>query len=153
MRRSDREIKDFEAIVDVLQRCDTIRIGFHAEPYPYIVPLSFGYRAENGGITLYVHGAQEGCRHDLLRQNPLVCVEADLCHRFVGTGDSVTCEYESVIGFGRMELAEGEEAREGVRLLLAHCGFPDVPCSPKAFAAMTVHRIHLDSFTGKRRTV
>lgn len=43
MRRSDREITDFNEIVDVLRRADTIRLGLHDDPYPYVVPLSFGF--------------------------------------------------------------------------------------------------------------
>ena len=29
MRRSDRQITDFEGILDVLERCDTLRLGMN----------------------------------------------------------------------------------------------------------------------------
>lgn len=42
MRKADREIKDFEEIKELLDECQTIRLAMHDEPYPYIVPLSYG---------------------------------------------------------------------------------------------------------------
>jgi nitroimidazol reductase NimA-like FMN-containing flavoprotein (pyridoxamine 5'-phosphate oxidase superfamily) len=35
MRRSDREVRDFSEIADILRRADIIRLGLHNEPYPY----------------------------------------------------------------------------------------------------------------------
>lgn len=45
MRRADREITDFDEILDVLRRADTIRLGMNGDPYPYVVPLSYGFEA------------------------------------------------------------------------------------------------------------
>ena len=47
MRRSDREIKDFDEIVKVLERCDAVRLAFNDGDIPYIVPLSFGIPDQN----------------------------------------------------------------------------------------------------------
>jgi len=153
MRRSEREIKEFAGIVDVLDRCDTIHLGIHDEVYPYVVPLSFGYEVVDGKIVIYFHGAREGFKHELLAKNHKVCVEADLCHGFMDTGHSVTCEYESIIGFGTAEVVSGEEAVKGVDLLLRHCTFPGYEYDKKVMAVMYVYRITLDSVTGKRKQV
>ena len=107
MRRSDREILDFAEIVDVLRRADVIRLGLNGDPYPYVVPLSFGFEvldAEGGvggagsagsvggiggnhsnrsnrrGIAIYVHGAAAGLKHELIASDNHVCVEADIFH-------------------------------------------------------------------------
>ena len=56
MRRSDRQITDFEGILDVLERCDTLRLGMNGEGYPYVVPVSFGYEALDGRVTLTLRG-------------------------------------------------------------------------------------------------
>ena len=152
MRQNKREIRDFDQITEVLSRCDTIRLGINDSPFPYVVPLSFGYETRDGKILLYIHGAKEGLKHDLLAKDNHVCVEADICHRFADTGHSVTTIYESVIGFGQAEKVFGEEAMLGLKLLLEHCGFPDYPiCEPKMLEVMTVYRITLDSVTGKKR--
>ena len=46
MRRSDREATDFDEIVDIINKCDCIRLGFSSEPVPYILPLNFGIEVE-----------------------------------------------------------------------------------------------------------
>ena len=151
MRRSDREIKDFNEVADVLRRADTIRLGINGKPFPYVVPLSFGFTAENGGITIYIHGAGEGFKHDLLKEDNNVCVETDIFHRYAQTETSITAEYESVIGFGKAEIADMEEAEKGMGLLLEHCGFPGYDYNKKALERTRVYKITLESFTGKRR--
>ena len=60
MRRAENEMSSLADIVDVLDRCDTIRLGLHGSEYPYVVPLSFGYEVANGKVVLYAHGAKEG---------------------------------------------------------------------------------------------
>ena len=152
MRRADREIRAFDEIVAVLDRCDTIRLGLHGDDgYPYVVPLSFGYAVEDGVLALYVHGAHEGLKHRLLAADNRVCVEADRCLRFAPHGDSYTCAYESVIGFGRAEIVTGEQAVRGLDLLVAHCGFPGGAWNRATLPATRVYRIALERVTGKQR--
>ncbi len=40
MRRKDREVQSLDEIFDILNRCDTVRVGFRGEEYPYVVPVS-----------------------------------------------------------------------------------------------------------------
>ena len=42
MRRKDREIKDFNEIIEIIRKCDVCRIALHDGDFPYIVPLNFG---------------------------------------------------------------------------------------------------------------
>jgi nitroimidazol reductase NimA-like FMN-containing flavoprotein (pyridoxamine 5'-phosphate oxidase superfamily) len=153
MRRADREIADFGEIVDILRRADTIHLGLHSNPYPYVVPLSFGFEAEEGGITLYFHGAKEGLKHDLIAQNPHVCVEAGIFHRYTEVPGSVTTEYESVIGYGTAILVEGAEAAHGMALILEHCGYGGFAYAPVALEVTAIYKITLESWTGKRNRV
>ena len=39
MRRSDREITDFQELITVMRGCDVCRLALHDEPYPYICLL------------------------------------------------------------------------------------------------------------------
>lgn len=152
MRRSDREISDFSEIVDVIERCDTLHLAMNGEIYPYVVPLSFGYDAANGHVTLYFHGADKGMKHDMLARDPHVCIELSIMHGFAQTGHSLTCEYESVIGFGRARRLSGGEALHGLKRLNAHCGFADFEmgdCVPMT----TVYAVDVESLSGKRRFV
>ena len=66
MRRTDREIKEFEEIVKVMEKCEVCRLAFHDGGYPYILPLNFGMKVEGEKITLYFHGALEGKKYRLM---------------------------------------------------------------------------------------
>jgi len=153
MRRSDREITNRDEIIDVLKRSNTIRLGIHNEPFPYIVPLSFGFEDSNGEINIYFHGAKEGLKHTLLDQNNHVCIEADIFHRYAETETGLTTEYESVIGFGIAEVVHGDEAIKGMDLVCSHCGYDGYEYDTRALDFMHIYRIKLSSITGKRRFI
>ena len=153
MRRSDREITNFNEIVNVLYRANTIRLGMFDGEYPYVIPLSYGFETSNGCIVLYIHGAKEGLKHDLLVRNNRVCVETDIFHRYVEISGSILVEYESVIGFGIAETVVGAEATHGLDLLLIHCGYSVFEYDKSALDAVKVMKITLTQFTGKRRFV
>ena len=53
MRRSDREIKDFDEIIEVINKCDVCRLAINDGDYPYIVPMNFGLNIEDGKVVLY----------------------------------------------------------------------------------------------------
>ena len=150
MRRIDREIKNLEEIVDVLERCDTIRLGLLGEEYPYVLPLSFGYEVQAGKLLIYIHGAGIGEKHDRIAECNRVCVEADICYGFKETPQGITTLYESMIGFGRIETIEDREARHGLDLILEHANYRDYAYDERALSMTTVHRIRLEKVTGKR---
>ena len=150
MRRTDRQITDFEEIAGILRRADSMRLGINGAPYPYVAPLSFGMEAEAGKITLYFHGAKAGLKHELLAADPHVCVEADIFHGCAEAPGGITAKYESFIGFGKAVLVHGEEAARGMDLLLAQCGFEGYVYSAEALDAAALYKIELESFTGKR---
>ena len=101
MRKANRAITDFDEIKALIDSCDTIRLGFVDGNEAYIVPLSFGFEAENGEFTFYVHGAKVGRRHTLAAKSSRVCVEADVCSGFVELEQgSQTADYKSFIGYG-----------------------------------------------------
>lgn len=143
---------DLQDIIDILRRSNTIRLGLHGEPYPYVVPLSFGFEETGEGVALYFHGAKEGLKHELIAKNPHACVEADVFHRYAETAGGITTEYESVIGFGIAARVEGEEAARGLDLLQAHCGYENYGYVRADMEMTWVYKITLTSVTGKRNT-
>ena len=152
MRRKDREIRDIDAIFDILMRCDTIRIAFHGEKYPYIVPVSFGAEMEGGRPAVCFHCARQGMKLDLLRENPRVCVEGDIFIRTETTGHGITTRYESVIGFGDCRLLTDEaEIMHGLKLLTEHYGYHDYSVERcRGVENVFVGKIILEQITGKR---
>ena len=153
MRRNDREVTDFNEIVDILKRADTLHLGIFGEEFPYVVPLSYGFESSDGKIVFYVHGAAEGKKHDLISADSRICAEVSIFHRYAKTARSITCEYESVIGYGRAERVYDNEAEHGIALLVSHCGYEGYDCPTKTLSHMTIYKITLESFTGKRRFV
>jgi len=151
VRRSDREIKNRDEILDVLQRADTIRLGINGDPFPYVVPLSFGLEDCGGEIHLYIHGAKEGFKHTLLDQNNRVCVDASIFHEYIETETGLSAKYESVIGFGTAEVVVGEEAVKGLDLICSHCGYDGYEYDVSGLEFMRIYRITLSAVTGKRR--
>lgn len=151
MRRKDREITDKAELLDILRRCDTVRLGMVSEGMPYVVPLSFGYEEVEGQVVIYIHCAPVGRKIKALQESPTVCVEADLFSCYETTPRGITARYESIIGFGTARRVEGEEKLHALRRLLEHCGYADYPLSDCAYLAHTaVFSIALHSLSGKR---
>lgn len=152
MRRKDREILDQAVIFDILRRCDTVRLGFQGEAYPYVVPVSFGAEMRDGKAVVYFHCAREGKKLDLLRANPRVCVEGDIFIRTERTDHGITTRYESVIGLGVCTLVEdAEEIAHGLRLLTDHYGYSRFDLKDcRALRYVHVGKVVLDEITGKR---
>lgn len=151
MRRHDREITDEAEVLAILERCEVLRVALNSETYPYIVPLSFGCEVIGERPYLYVHGAKEGLRHQLLADDWRVCFEADRFDGYVQTPHGISCNYESIIGFGRAEALTGEEAAHGLQVILSHCGFPGYQCPQAQTDHTSVWRITVSQMTGKRR--
>ena len=151
MRRKDREVSASSEIFDILARCQVLRIAMHDEPYPYIVPVSFGMEVIDGKAIVYFHCAQQGMKLDLLRANPCVCVEGDIFINVESTLHGITTRYESVIGRGECRLlTDADEIVHGLRLIVDHYGYTDYPlerCS--GIEHLLIGRIVLDEITGK----
>lgn len=151
MRLKSLEITDLAEIVDVLQRCPTIRLGILDGDCPYTVPVSFGYEVDGDAITVYFHGADAGKKLELLQKNPIICVEADIFHGYAVTEHGLVTRYESVIGSGTAQKIEGAEKIKGLQLICDHCGFSEFPVELcKSLDRTAAYRITLDQITGKR---
>ena len=68
MRKKNKEITDIDEIEGIIKKATCCRIGLVDGDEPYIVPLNFGY--ENS--TLYFHGASEGRKIDLIKDNKVI---------------------------------------------------------------------------------
>ena len=154
MRRAEREVSRAEDIIEMLGRCECLRVAFFAEPAPYIVPLCFGFDAHSGGLTLYFHSAPEGRKMDLMRAHPRVGFEAEASYR-VAAGDSPcghTAAYESVVGEGcAYALESPEDKLRAMRLILGHYGLAGAESlTSRDLAKTALIAIRVESVTGKR---
>lgn len=151
MIRKDREITDFEEIKDIINSCNTIRIGINNGDFPYVVPLSFGFEAVDNQFIFYTHSAKKGLKLDLIKANPRVCVETDEMDGYVETARGVTTNYRSFIGFGTAEFADYKDTVKGLDLLLQHCnitGYSAEECAKLGIT--TVLKITVNQYSAKR---
>ena len=153
MRRNDRAIPDFSAMLAVVRQCDCCRLGLVENGEAYIVPLNFGWEAEGETLTLYFHGAAEGRKLALLRQNPAVSFEMDTAHRLLPgeTGCACSYAYRSVMGRGVAELlTDDAEKRHGLQCVLAHCARRrDLPLDARMVRETAVIRLRVTAWTAK----
>lgn len=152
MRKFQREVKQFDDIISIIDRCETVRMALNGDGYPYIVPLSFGYEAQNGKLTVYFHCATEGRKIQLIEADDRVSLEWDILHGYVETGHSVTADYESVMAIGRVKKCEGEEKVQGIKALLAHTGYENYSAEEcAALPIVAVYKVECESLSGKKR--
>ena len=148
MRRTDRQVSDPGEIFEMVCRCQVLRLALPDKDAPYVVPLSFGVEKKDGKLVFYAHGAKVGRKMELIGEGVTVGVELDRFLGYGGEGRNSTTYYESVVGAGRAELVEGEEALHGLDLLMEHCGR-----EKQDFAACLPHtavlRVTVDSCSAK----
>lgn len=116
MRRKDREVTDFDKIIEIIDECSIVRLGLADGDFPYIVPVNFAYSIENGQLFLYIHGAMAGRKYELLRANPKCSFEMDIPLQMDCIYDKkdVTMRYKSVMGTANVEFLEGEERQRAI---------------------------------------
>lgn len=116
MRRKDREVTDFNTIVGIIDACQIIRIGLADGDFPYIVPLNFGYTAQDHEICFYIHGAMAGKKYEMLMKNPCCSFEMDIPLEMdcLVEQKDVTMRYKSVMGKCKVEFLEGEAKQAAI---------------------------------------
>lgn len=116
MRRKDREITDFQTIIEIVDECDIVRLGLSDGDYPYIVPVNFAYTVEEDELFLYIHGAQAGRKYELLCKNPVCSFEMDIPLQMdcIAEKKDVTMRYKSVMGKATAIFLEGKEREKAI---------------------------------------
>jgi nitroimidazol reductase NimA-like FMN-containing flavoprotein (pyridoxamine 5'-phosphate oxidase superfamily) len=117
MRKANKEIRDEDVIIDLLNTCHVGRLGtIGGDGYPMIKPLNFAY-SDN---RIYFHTAKEGEKIEDIKRDNRVCFEVDLPITYVKAKNQ-PCEaeylYRSVIIRGRATFVEDD----GERLFALTC--------------------------------
>lgn len=156
MRRSDREIKEFDKLVEVMRKCDVCRLALNDGEYPYILPLNFGMQVVDGQVVLYFHGASEGYKYEVIARDNRAGFEMDCSHRLVTdeVRQSCTMEYESVIGKGHVEvITEYDKMKEALDILMAHYHKEEFHYNKAVIPRTTVMKLTVEHMSGKARMV
>lgn len=153
MRRSDREVKEFQDIISIMESCDVCRIALNDNGYPYILPLNFGMKVEGDKIELYFHGALEGTKYDLIAKDNRASFEMDCEHRLVTEFERGNCtmEYASVIGQGYIEILSEDEKYDALCILMRHYHQEEFPFNKAVMPQTKVFKMVVEKVTGKRR--
>lgn len=164
MRRRDREIKDSQEIIAILEKGFVCHLAMCADNKPYVVPMVYVYHEGH----LYFHCAEVGMKLDILRVNQEVCFEVQNASQEIIENAGTPCDwgfaYESVIGFGKAELLETDEEKVAAYDLLvqklAPTGYaPPVdtkkedvygPYVPKKIRGTYIIKVKIESMTGKK---
>jgi len=158
MRRKDKEITGADEKLEIIAKCKVCRLGLSENNRPYIVPLNYGFSHDNGKLTLYFHGAAEGRKMDILKNNDNGCFEIDCDTKLIE--GKAPCgygyEFKSVIGFGKITVLETKEEKiNGLNYLMKHQTGKDVhyDFNENELNNVVVFKMLVDEFTGKQKTL
>ena len=153
MRRKDREITDFNEIIEIIKKCDVCRIALNDEDFPYIVPLNFGLDVQGEQVFFYFHAAMEGKKLDLIAKDNRATFEMDCDHKFILYEERMSCTmgYASVIGHGTIETVKGEDKYEALKILMRQYHAEDFKFNTDMITVTTVLKMTVMDMTGKRR--
>ena len=121
LTKRERQVTDPEQIIRILDTAKVLNLGLSVNDEPYVVPMNYGYRMEDGKLTLYLHSAVKGKKLDMIRANPKVFFSMD-CDRMPFEG-RVPCQYgivySSIMGRGTATLVEDvEEKKQAMSILM-----------------------------------
>lgn len=154
MRKREREITDPVEIQSILDACKILHLGLSDEEQPYVVPLNYGYILENGKLTFYLHGANEGYKYDVIRKNPRISFAME-CDAIPFEG-KVACQYgmsyRSLMGMGQAEIVTDTEEKEYALSVLMKCQTgKDFEFNEKLVSIVNVIKITVEHYSAKKR--
>ena len=154
MRQKNREIKDFNEIIEVMKRCDVCRLALSDGGYPYILPLNFGMEVVEEKIKLYFHSALEGYKVDLIKKDNRASFEMDCRHQLQYFEEKGYCtmSYESVIGSGCIRILDEDEKLYALKKLMNHYHeSKEAYFNLEAISRTLVYVLEVEKITGKRK--
>ena len=156
MRRTDREVTDRNAILAIIENCDALHLALMDGDYPYVIPLNFGFEDDGARLTLYFHGAKEGRKYELIKNNPHAAFSMSCAHELIPgkVPCASTFKYMSVCGKGVVSMVDGDERMHALSVIMAHYDKETAHVFEEKHAkAVNVFKMDVESFTGKSRQV
>lgn len=149
MRRTDKEVKDPGILEEIITSATVLRLAMFDEPYPYLVPVSFGYR---DGVFFF-HSAPEGRKVELLKRNNRVGFEVEVESGVIAgpTPCKWSVAYASVIGTGRTFFIEDQQEKwQALELIFRHYSREPFEVPLSALDRVALIRIEVTDMTGKK---
>ncbi|MCH5300415.1 MAG: pyridoxamine 5'-phosphate oxidase family protein [Ruminococcus sp.] len=152
MRRKDREVKDINKIIEIINSCKVLRLGVMSEEGVYIVPVNFGYDLINDEFCFYIHCATEGKKINCIIQNSNVCVEMDCNHRILEGEKACNYSYfySSIIANGKAKILKNDDEKlKGLKLIMKHQTGKDFEIDKNAVKFVSIIKITAESISAK----
>lgn len=154
MYHEDRKILDREMLCAILDQSSTCCVGLHDTPYPYVVPMNFGYTWDKEeGLVIYLHMAQRGHRLSLLAQDPHVGITVYTFYDRRGKKNfrGEAHDYRSVMVFGvAEEITEEADALMALNQVCLHTGRKGIKqIPPSERPRMRLFRVRAQEVIGK----
>ena len=155
MRRKDREITNFNEMIEIIKKCDSCVLALNDEGFPYLVPMNFGMDIEDGQLYLYFHCAKEGRKLELIQKDNRASFEMDCEHKLVLQEEEMECSmgYASVIGQGTIEFVAEEDKFDALKILMGQYRSRDFKFDTRMLGVTTVLKMKVLNMTGKRKKV
>lgn len=118
MRRTDKEIRDMDAIELILREADYCVIAISYNNSPYMVPMNFGFEDNN----LYLHSSKEGRKIEILKTNNKVSFGVQIKTKLIKNKKACNwgMDYMSVIGNGYAYFIEdNNEKIEALNIIMS----------------------------------
>ena len=152
MRRSEREITDWDTIETIIRQGKYTSIALCRDNEPYGVTLSYGYDKQSH--ALYFHCAHEGLKTDFVRSNASACATIIEDNGYV-QGVCVH-KFRSVVIRGKIEIMEkDDDIKRGLGALLEHleenpeARQAQMPTTAEGWAKVSVWRMSIDEVSAK----
>jgi uncharacterized protein len=151
LRRAAQEIVDPDGLNEILATAQLLYLSFDDHPAPYVIPVCFG----SAPGVLYVHGAKEGAKIDLLRGNPRVGFSASVDVSIVAgrAPCGFSCTGRSIVGTGFARIVEDEEERRrGLDAIMRHYSHApgELSYEPGSLSRTGLIAIRIETLCGKR---
>ncbi|MBQ3079195.1 MAG: pyridoxamine 5'-phosphate oxidase family protein [Clostridia bacterium] len=155
MRRADREVTIPSEIYGIMEKCEILELALNDEDgFPYVIPMNFGFALENDAPVIYLHGAKEGKKLDLIKKDSRCAFSMSTSHELIlgKVACAATWKYESVCGKGRIAFIEGGEGiRALTELMRKYDPEHEHVFDERHLKAVSVMKIEIEQLTGKRR--
>lgn len=154
MTRRELEVTQPEQIEKILADSKVLHLGLVDGGMPYIVPMNYGCTLDNGRLTLYLHGALQGYKLDVIRRNPVCCFEMECAvEPFAGKAPcQYGTSYYSLMGRGTASIVEDtEEKMRAMAVLMKTQTGKDFIFNDRLVSIVSVIRIDVGSYTAKHR--
>lgn len=152
IRRKEKEIKDKNEIISILEKAKYITIAMSRDNEPYIATLSHGY--DKNQNCIYFHSTKEGKKIDYIKENNKVWGQALLDKGYVqGACDHLyaTTQFKGKVIF----VDNFEEKKHALKVMIR--ALDDEPerifkkqLSKKSISRVQIGRIDIEYMSGKK---